>query len=104
MPVIEASSEVKVDDFGQFDMFINTFFLTEAISAVVSEEYSCSIYEGYHLAWLSEPFGIKEYPSFDECVVLRRVQAATSYEELRLLVDKGEDVFMGLPFEPVVSE
>lgn len=103
-PLLEAGSAISTGDFGDWIEFVGTFLLTEAISFVTSEEYSCSIACGYHLAWLSEPFGVTEYPEFRDCEVLRRVQSCVSFEDLQLLVERGEGTFTNAPFEPVVAQ
>lgn len=91
---LEDESDVKLGDYFVPERFIEFFVLPEIVSVVIAEEYQCTLEGGLHMAWLSDPFGLKEYPFDNECLVLRRVQAASSTEELRMLVDEGEDAFM----------
>lgn len=94
MNKIEATSYAKRDLHTDFDQFIAVFLLPEVVSVIISMDYQCTVHEGFHLAWTSEPFGGTEYPSFDECPILDRVRLANSIEELKSQYDQGEDLFV----------
>lgn len=94
MVKVDASSFAKIMLHTDFDQFIAVFLLPEVVSAIISLDYQCTIYEGFHLAWMSEPFGEREYPSFDDCPVLKSVQDAGDIEELKNRYDQGEEFFV----------
>lgn len=102
LPELGEGSDITLDDYSSPERFIELFVLPEIIAVVISEEYQCSLEAGLHMAWLSDPFGMKEYPSDVDCLVLKRVQDAQSTEDLRHLVDAGEEAFMAIPDEAPV--
>lgn len=94
MDDVEERSFVKRKIFIGFHLFIEAFLFPEVVALVLANEYGCTIREGLHLAWLSEPFGLKEQPSDNDCPVLKRVQDASSAAELKAQFDLGEDAFL----------
>lgn len=41
---------------------------------LISEDYSCTLDQGYRLAWFSELHGANEFPFRDDCPVLGALQ------------------------------
>lgn len=101
---IGARSIVKLDVYGdQLHLFIEGFLLPEAISVVVSKDYVCSLDDAFHLSWLSEPFGLNEYPDDNKCPILRRIQHASSVTELRHQYEMGEEAFLNTNIKALVA-
>lgn len=48
-----------LDDMGEF---IEVLATHQAAAIIISQDYNCSLKEGAHMAWLSEPYGEKEFP------------------------------------------
>lgn len=95
----EPNSPVRKLDYSEPSKFIDTFLLAEVISIVISGEYQCSVPTALIMAWLSDPFGHREYPFDPECIVLKKVQSVQTVSELQDLVGKGEVSFMTDPVE-----
>lgn len=62
------------------DLFIEEICIHQACAAIMAEEYSCSLASGAHMAWLSEPYGLKEFPY--DARMERRVRWLTPLSEL----------------------
>lgn len=76
----------KIDDF---QAFLTTLAVPQATALLISEDYSCSIPDAAHMAWLSEPYGQREFPLDDEDPSLIRLRNAcaadTSVQSLCLI-------------------
>lgn len=62
------------------DLFIEEICVHQACAAIMAEEYNCSLASGAHMAWLSEPYGLKEFPY--DAKLDRRVRWLTPLSEL----------------------
>lgn len=100
---IEPLSAIEIGLYVDFHLFIEAFLFPEVISIVIAKEYQCALDEGFHLAWLSEPFGLAEFPGDNKCSVLRRVQQASSVSELKRQYDMGEVCFADLRVKSLVG-
>lgn len=67
--VLEAEYGVTYPDV------VEKIFLADVVAVLLSEDYSCTLEQGYKLAWLSELYGAKEFPFRDNCPVLHALQA-----------------------------
>lgn len=61
-PVFEERTRIKHSKYGNYDKFVEEFFACEITAAIIGEDYSCSYEDGFHLAWLSEPYGFFRVP------------------------------------------
>lgn len=91
---VEAKSSVSRSEFINFEDFPDEFLVPEAVAAVISMEYNCTLEDALLLSWLSENFGQMEYPSDIECPILAKVRLASSTSELKALVSGGESAFL----------
>lgn len=44
------------------ELFIEEICVHQACARIMATEYNCSIEAGAHMAWLSEPYGLREFP------------------------------------------
>lgn len=96
MEDVEQKSLTKTIIYGDFELFVDTILFPEVIAIVMAKVFGCNVHAGLHMAWLSEPFGLKEFPSDNDCSILKRVQNAPNVVELRRQYDSGEEAFLRL--------
>lgn len=70
LPAAEAKSWVYLVQFDSLDSFVEDFAIPHLCSYLISVDYQCDPMNGYHLFWLSEPFGAKEFPLSMHCPAL----------------------------------
>jgi len=64
---LESETGISSKSFGKIEEFQASIALPEVVSFLVSVDYSCSLLEASHLAWLSEPYGEREFLMNTEC-------------------------------------
>lgn len=92
-PLLEVKTGVKKSSFEGYERIVDTVFLPDIAAVLVGEDYNCSLEEAYHLSWLSQDYGLREFPHCPLCPVLRALQLESS-KELR-------EVLLALEKEPV---
>lgn len=50
------------------------------MATLIAEDYDCTIEDGYHMAWLSDLYGLHEFPDRDDCPVLESITSLDSRE------------------------
>lgn len=53
------ASAMKTEDLGPF---LAILAAPQVLAHLISEDYSCSLPAAAHMAWLSEPYGLREFP------------------------------------------
>lgn len=73
-----------LDDMGEF---IESLATHQAAAIIISKDYNCSLKAGAHMAWLSEPYGEREFPLDSHELSLLRLRS-----DLKLTKDTGSKV------------
>lgn len=81
-PVMERITSMEHTRYDKYEDFVDMMLIPELAAVLIAEDYDCSIEDGYHIAWLSEPFGQREFPELDSCPVLRRLQKEGARDHL----------------------
>lgn len=84
-PVLEDRTGVSHTAFDNYEAIVVKILLPEVVAVVISEDYECSLDEGYHLGWLSELYGDMEYPQDHKCPVLKSLYGEGT-KEIRALL------------------
>lgn len=90
--ILEARTGVSRDEFVNYDAIVTEILLPEAVSVVISEDYECALEDGYHLGWLSDLYGIMEYPQDPNCPVLLALYDESTKEMRAILKELEEDL------------
>lgn len=73
-PYLQKVTGVQEADYPDYPNVVDNIFVGDVAAALISEDYSCSVNEGYHLAWLSEDYGSVEFPDIEGCPALKALQ------------------------------
>lgn len=57
-----ATKKKAVTPVDDMDAFLTKFGTHQAAAALIARDYNCPLYLGAHMAWLSEPYGEREFP------------------------------------------
>lgn len=79
-PQLSLYTKVPFTDYENYDGVINSILVPEIVAFLVSQDYDCSVEDGYHMAWLSDSYGSTEFPFSGTC----RIQSNLSKEDSRL--------------------
>lgn len=93
-PRLEALSGVPKDDFEKYDKVVEDIFVTDITATLIAQDYSCSLQDAHHMAWLSDLYGEKEFPYIDDCSVLASLLKPESREVRMIMkaIDKHEEM------------
>lgn len=96
IPYLERETGVPRGKFDDYEAFVRSILVSEVAAVLIAEDYDCTLEEGYHIAWLSETYGMHEYPSPDRCSVLKKLHASGARDFLlKIAAEEGwspEDV------------
>lgn len=79
--VEQACKKTSVSPIDDMQAFIDKIATHQAAAVLIARDYNCSLQLGAHMAWLSEPYGEREFP-----------------------IDPDEETFAGLASQPTTSE
>lgn len=91
-PILEIRTGVSHEEFEGYDSVVTKILLPEAVSVIISEDYECTIEDGYHIGWLSELYGDMEYPQDHTCPVLGAMHREESKEIREMLSQIEADI------------
>lgn len=95
-PQLERETKLHHGRYDDYDEFVFKILAPEIVAVIISEDYDCSLELGYHIGWLSAPFGEREFPAPLECPVLGKLHKVSSRANLlQMVADEGwnlEDV------------
>lgn len=92
LPSFEQETGVPVKVYDDIEFFVDLLAATEITAVLIAEDYECSREEAYHISWISQPFGEREYNYDKPCKPLASLYKELSKEiiqELRL--EAGEE-------------
>lgn len=75
-PQLENATGVAEAVYQDYPNVVDNIFLADVAAALISEDYGCSLEEGFRLAWLSEQHGAIEFPEFVACPALKMLHDA----------------------------
>lgn len=64
-----------MEEFDSLEGFVEVLAIPHLCSYIISEDYKCEFMNGYHLYWLSESYGAKEFPLSLPCPALDELMA-----------------------------
>lgn len=89
-PQLEKETKMVKNRYDYYEEFVFKILAPEITAVLISEDYDCSVELGYHIAWLSEPFGEREFPAPAKCPVLKTLHTVSSRANLlQLASDEG---------------
>lgn len=100
-PFLQGYTGLSGSSFEEYDKIEMKILVPELVSYLISEDYHCSTEDAYHMAWLSDEYGGREFPFKPDCLVLAGLQKENSRE--RRSIRKAIEMHEGFKLDTLVS-
>lgn len=92
LPEFERDTGVLKKEYDDIEFFVDLLAATEITARLVAEDYECTLEEAFHLSWISQPFGEREYHYDKPCVPLKRLYRDLSKDFIQELRQEAGEV------------
>lgn len=91
-PSLVQKTGISTAAFGVYRSVIENVFQPDLVSVIIGEDYNCDMEDAYRLAWLSEHYGLKEFPYRPGCPALKNLHEEAAKDAVEaLMADEGEE-------------